>query len=459
MAEALITAGLSAMLSIIMLLLLLPSFNTLVEKQLELRLFDPTHLFSLFGITLVCGFLAGWYPALFLSSFRPVQVLKGLPRKQGGASLIRRGLVIIQFTVSIIFIISTIIVYQQVQHARGRDVGYAKENLVNISVSGEMIKEFNPIKQDLIASGHIENVALTNSNMLSSGNNGAGLSWQGGTNTEDVLVRFRYVSPGFFETMGLTIIGGHGFNENVVADSTNILITESLAALMGEGSAVGKTVTRNNTEYNVVGVVNDYLYGDMYGNARSGPVMFYNRPDFGNTMYVKLRQEASVSEAMSSIFKVMKQYNPAFPLDYRFENDMFNARFRNEELIGDLSKIFAILAIVISCLGLFGLSAFTTEQRKKEIGVRKVLGASISGIVRMLSKDIMRLVGAALLIAAPLSWWLMHRWLEKFPYRIEIDWRVFALAGLTAIFIALLTISYQSIRSATANPVKSLRTE
>jgi ABC-type antimicrobial peptide transport system permease subunit len=228
---------------------------------------------------------------------------------------------------------------------------------------------------------------------------------------------------------------------------------------MGEGSAVGKTVTRNNTAYNVIGVVNDYLYGDMYGNGRSGPVMFYNHPDFGNTLYVKLKQEASISGAISSITKVMKQYNPAFPLDYRFENDMFNARFKNEELIGDLSKIFSILAIAISCLGLFGLSAFTAEQRKKEIGVRKVLGASISGIVRLLSKDIMRLVLAALLVAVPLSWWVMHRWLEKFPYRIAIDWWVFALAGLTAIFIALLTISFQSIRSATANPVNSLRSE
>jgi predicted permease len=459
MAEAFITASLSAVLSIVMLLLLLPSFNTLVEKQLELRLYDINHLLSLIGITLVCGFLAGWYPALYLSSFRPVQVLKGLQRKQGHAALIRKGLVITQFSVSIIFIISTVIVYQQVQYARGRDLGYAKEQLVSIAVNGDIIKEFNPIKQDMIASGHIENVALSNSNMLSGGNNGAGLSWQGGSETEDILVRFRYVSPGFFETMGLTIIEGHGFNENKVADSTNILITESFAKLMGEGSAVGKTVTRNKTEYDIVGVVNDYIYGDVYGNDRSGPVMFYNHPEFGNTLYVKLKQEASVSEAISTIVKVMKQYNPAFPLDYRFENDIFNASFRNEELIGDLSKIFSILAIVISCLGLFGLSAFTAEQRTKEIGIRKVLGASISGIVQLLSNEIIRLLLVALVIAVPVSWWAMHLWLEKFTYRIAIDWRVFVVAGLAATFIALLTISYQSIRSAIANPVKSLRTE
>ena len=459
MAEALITACLSAIMSVVMMILLLPFFNTLVEKQLELRFYDGIHLFSLFGITLICGILAGWYPALYLSSFRPIHILKGIQVKYGSAAVIRKGLVIAQFAVSIIFIISTIIVYQQVQHARERDLGYGKEHLINIAVSGEMIKEFNPIKRDMIASGRVENVALTNSTMLSSGNNGAGLSWPGGTKTEDVLVRFRYVSPSFFETMGLKIRDGHGFNENRVADSTNILITESFAKLLGPGSAVGKMITRNKTAYNVIGVVNDYLYGDMYGNGRSGPVMFYNHPEYANNLYVKLRPEASISEALVSIREVMKKYNPAFPLEYRFENDMFNARFKNEELIGDLSKIFSMLAIVISCLGLFGLSAFTAEQRKKEIGVRKVLGASISGIVQLLSKDIMRLVLLALLIAAPFSWWVMHRWLQKFAYRIDINWWVFAVAGLTAILIALLTISFQSVKAAVANPVKSLRTE
>ncbi len=459
MAEAMIMSGLSAVLSVILLSLLLPSFNTLVEKQLELKFYDASHLSSLLGITLVCGLLAGWYPALYLSSFSPIHGLKGVQRKNGSAAFIRKGLVITQFSVSIIFIISTIIIYQQVQHARVRDLGYAKENLINIPITGEMIKAFVPIKQEMIASGKVENVALTNSDMLSSGNNGSNISWEGGMNTEDVLVRFRYVSPGFFETVGVEIIEGHGFNENKSSDSTNILITKSFAELMGGGSALGKTVTRNNIAYNVVGVVNDYLFGDMYGNGNSGPVMFFNNPEYGNTMYVKLRRQSSITETLASIKDVMNEHNPAFPLEYRFENELFNARFKNEELIGDLSKIFSILAIVISCLGLFGLSAFTAEQRKKEIGVRKVLGASITGIVRLLSKDIMRLVLAALLIAVPISWWTMQRWLQRFAYRIEIDWSVFAIAGLIAIFIALLTISFQSIKAATVNPVNSLRTE
>lgn len=457
--EALIMASISALLSIVLLLLLLPSFNILVEKQIELRLWDSIHMLSLLAITLVCGLLAGWYPALYLSSFRPAQVLKGVRKKHGSATIIRKGLVITQFAVSIVFIISSIIVYQQVQYVRARNVGYEKGNLINISVNGNMIEKFNSIKDDMIASGTIEDIALTNTNMLSSGNNGAGLSWHGGMDTDDVLVRFRYVSPSFFNTVGLEIIEGHGFNENVSVDSTNILITQSFAELMGSGSAVGKTVMRNDINYNVIGVVNDYLYGDMYGNGKTGPVMFYNEPDFGNTLYVKLDPEESTTEALSSIEGILKEYNPGFPFDYRFENDMFNARFKTEVLVGELTKIFSLLAIIISCLGLLGLAAYTAEQRRKEIGVRKVLGSSIAGIVGLLSKDFMQLVVIAILIACPMAWWFMQNWLESYVYRISIDIWAFIIAGICAVGIALLTVSFQAFKAASINPVKSLRTE
>lgn len=459
MVEALILASISALLSIVLLLVLLPSFNTLVEKQIELRLFEPIHMVSLLGITLVCGLLAGWYPALYLSSFRPAQVLKGIGRSQGNANVIRKGLVVTQFIVSIVFIISSIIIYQQVQHVRARDVGYEKERLVNVSINGNMVDKFNPIKEDMIASGTVEDVALTNTHMLSSGNNGAGLSWQGGVDTDDVLVRFRYVSPNFISTVGLELIEGHGFNNDRAVDSTNIIITQSFADLMGDNSALGKTVMRNNTNYNVIGVVKDYLYGDMYGNTKTGPVMFYNYYDYANTMYIKIKPESSRPEALASIEKILKEYNPAFPFEYRFENDLFNSRFRNEELVGKLAKIFSILAIIVSCLGLFGLAAYTADQRKKEIGVRKVLGSSVSGIVKLLSKDFMGLVVIALFIAAPLAWWFMQNWLESFAYRINIDLWVFVVAGVVAIVIAFFTVSFQAIKAAMANPVKSLRTE
>ncbi len=457
--EALIIAGLASVLSVFAIMIALPFFNSLIEKELDFNFFEPLHLFSLLGITLLCGLLAGWYPSLYLSSFRPVQILKGVRRNQGGAALMRKGLVITQFTISVVFIISTIIVYQQIRHSKVRDLGYDKENLINMPVTGDMIKNFIPIKQALIASGQVEDVALINTLVLSSGDNGSGLTWQGGANTKDVLVRFRYISPGFFETVGLKVLEGHGFNENMAADSTNTIITQSFAKLMGKGSAVGKTINRHGSIYHVIGVVDDYRYGNMYSNEHPGPVMFFNHPDWARQLYIKARPDVSMAEIIPSVKKIMEKYNPAFPFEYRFEDDLFNNRFKGEELLGDLSRVFSVLAICIACLGLFGLAAFMAEQRKKEVGVRKVLGATALGIVQMLSTDYLKLVVVALAMAFPIAYWIMSNWLEKFAYRIDVGWTVFAMAGTIAIGIALCTVSFQAIRAANVNPVKSLRTE
>ncbi len=457
MAEALITATFAAAVSVLLLMVLLPQFNILIEKQLELRLFDATHILSLLGITLICGLLAGWYPAFYLSSCKPVEVLKGARSKQGSATMIRKGLVITQFTVSIVFIISTIIVYQQVNHVKSRDLGFEKENLIKLPVNGDVIKNFNPIQQDMIASGMIQNVGLTNSEVLSGGNNGWGFEWQGGTETEDVLISSRYISSGFFETTGMEIVEGRGFNDDIDNPNNNILVTETFAKLMGNETALGKTVRRDDDSYTVIGVVKDYLYGDMYGT--SDPVMFFNYHGDARFLYVKSEAGMAMNKTLAIMESVMHKHNPAFPFEYEFVDDAFNARFKSEKLIGNLSRIFALLAIIISCLGLFGLAAYTAEQRKKEIGVRKVLGSSVAGIVQLLSKDYMRLVLVALLIAGPLAWWGMQNWLESFAYRIEINLSVFVIAGIVAICIALLTVSFQSIKAAIANPVKSLRSE
>lgn len=454
MAEALITATLATIVSVLLVALLLPQFNILIEKQLELHLFNARHILSLVGITLICGLVAGWYPAFYLSSFKPVDVLKGGRSKKGSATLIRKGLVTTQFVISIVFIISTIIVYQQVQHVKGRDIGYDRENLIKIPVNGDIIKNFNPIQQDMIATGMIENIGLNNSEILSGGNNTSGLHWEGGIDTEDVLVSTRYISSNFLKTAGMEIVEGRGFSDNIASDSTNLLVTESFARLMGSGSAVGKKIEE---DYTVIGVVKDYLYGDMYGT--SDPVLFFNYHGQANYLYVKTTEGAAMSEILTAIEDVLKKHNPAFPFAYEFVDDAFNARFKSEQLIGNLSKIFALLAILISCLGLFGLSAFTAEQRRKEIGVRKVLGSSVSGIVQLLSKDFMKLVGMALLIASPIAWFMMRNWLQSFAYSIEIDLWVFAIAGITAVVIALLTVSFQALKAAMVNPIKSLKTE
>lgn len=456
-AEALITSAIGALVSVLLLMLLLPQFNILIEKQLELRPLDPTHLLPLLSITVICGLLAGWYPAFYLSSFKPVEVIKGFKAKEGSATLIRKGLVVTQFTVSIVFIIGTIIIYQQVQYVKSRDMGYERENLMQLPVNGDIIKNFIPIQKEMIASGTVENVALMNSNVLFGGNNRSGLEWEGGKNTEDVLVSQRYISTDFFDTAGMKIMEGRGFNDNFAVDSTNVLITQSFAKLMGQGSAIGKTIRSDEDTYTVIGVVRDYLYGDMYGT--SDPVMFYNNPKYTYNMYVKAKPGIAMTKTLTAMEEVLQKHNPAFPFEYEFVDDTFDSMFRSEKLIGSLSQIFALLAIIISCLGLFGLATYTAEQRGKEIGIRKVLGSSISGIVRLLTKDFMRLVFVSIVIAMPLAWWAMQNWLESFAYRIEINWWVFIIAGITAVSIALLTVSFQAIKAANTNPVKSLRTE
>ncbi|WP_028376741.1 ABC transporter permease [Leeuwenhoekiella sp. MAR_2009_132] len=455
--EALLTAILAAALSVVVLVLILPGFNALIDKQLTLGITVPSHIISLLAITAICGIVAGLYPAFYLSSFKPIDVLKGNRIQAKGAGFIRKGLVITQFVVSILFIISTIVVYQQVQHVKNRDLGLNKENLIEIPVNGTLIQNSVALQESLKASGMISSTGLSNSNILSAGNNGSGLKWQGGADTENVLVSYRYINDGYLSTAGIELVEGRGFSSVVAHDSTHTIITESFAKLMGTGSAIGKTIDRYGEIYTVIGVTKDYLYGDMYG--KSDPVMFYNYPPEAQYLYLKTNPKYTASEILSTVETTLKTYNPGYPFEYRFVDDDFNARFKSEQLVGNLSQIFALLAILISCLGLFGLSAYTAEQRRKEIGVRKVLGSSISGIVGLLSKDFIILVAIAIAIAVPLAWFIMHNWLQGFAYRISINLWVFVVAGLAAIGIALLTVSFQAIKAALANPVKSLRTE
>ncbi len=454
--EALILALIATLVSVVLLIILLPQFNLLIEKDLALGLGKSSHILILLAITLVCGVFAGLYPAFYLSSFKPVEVLKGLKVTQGSATFIRKGLVVGQFTISIVFIISTILVYQQIQHVKNRDLGYDKDQLISMNVNGNMVEKFSVIKQDLIKTGAVISASLSNSEILSGGNNGSGLEWTGGTNTEDVLISFRYVSSDFLETAGMTLAEGRGFNENRAKDSTSVLITESFAKLMGEGSAIGKKVTREDT-YTVIGVVKDYLYDDMYGS--SDPVLFHNYHGEARYVYLKTNPEITTSDMLTKVEAVMKKHNPAYPFQYTFVDETFNAKFKSEQLVGKLSQLFALLAILISCLGLFGLAAYTAEQRSKEIGVRKVLGASVSGIVKLLSKDFLKLVGISILIAIPIAWFAMRNWLQGYAYRIEINWWIFVIAGIVAIIIAMVTVSFQAIKAALTNPVDSLKTE
>ena len=471
--EAIFMSFLAAVVAVILMSILLPAFNTLVQKNLSLGLTNPQHFIALSLLTLLCGLVAGSYPSFYLSSFNPVFVLKGIKLKTGSASIIRKGLVITQFAVSIVLIISTIVIYQQIQHIKSRYLGYNKDNLVQIDAQGDIVKDFPAIKQDLMNTGFVKNVTLADHNTLGGGNNTTAISWQGKDPNSNIVISQRLVSQEFMSTTGMHIVEGRDFqpadeiefgDNHMPKDSNqnfNVLVTQSMEKLLGKGSAIGKTMQRpfNNGTFHlrVTGVVKDYVYGDMYG--QSAPVIFYDIPGAASLLYVKVTPKGDPENALAKISAVMKKDNPAYPFEYKFVDDQFNKMFLSEMLISKLSRVFAALAIIISCLGLFGLAAYTAERRTKEIGVRKVLGASVTGITALLSKDFLKLIAISCLVAFPVSWWAMNDWLKNYQYRIEISWWIFLAAGISAMVIALVTISFQSIKAAMANPVKSLRSE
>ncbi|MFT3947070.1 MAG: ABC transporter permease [Agriterribacter sp.] len=462
--ETMLMAVLSALFALIIMLLVLPVFNLLVQKNLAIGLSQPLHILSLCAITIICGLIAGSYPSLYLSSFNPVFVLKGLKIKTGNATFIRKGLVVLQFTISIILIVSTIVIYQQIQHVKNRSLGFNKNNLLQIDMNREMQKSYEVVRQDILQSGVVEDIAMANHNTLYDGNNTSGFTWEGKSADKQILISTRLVSPGYMKTTGMNILQGRDFvyTDSMRSRNMNVMITQSLEKLMGNGSAVGKTlhVGKDSNAYtaNVVGVVNDYMYGNMYG--KPDPVLFFCvKPEDATIVYARLKPGENVEASLKKIEAVLRKDNPGYPFTYHFVDDQFNQMFNNEQLISKLSRVFAMLAIVISCLGLFGLAAYTAERKIKEIGIRKVLGASVAGIAALLSKEFLQLVLVSCMVAFPVSWWMMHQWLQDYQYRIEINWWIFIAAGIAAIFIALVTISFQSIRAALANPVKSLRTE
>jgi len=458
--EAIFMAFIATIVATIIVVLVLPAFNTLVQKQLTPGFNNPYHIIGLLFITVACGLIAGSYPSLYLSSFNPVSVLKGIKLKDSGAAYIRKGLVVLQFTASIVLIISTIVVYQQIQHVKDRQLGFNKNNLLEMDLQGDMAKNFKPIQQELLNTGYISNVAVADHAIIYGGNNTSELTWASKPVGSKVLVSQRYVSPEFMETSGLKILEGRNLTLADTARPLRMVITQSMAKLMGAGSAIGKTFHRegDTTTATVIGVVNDYVYGNMYGHP--DPVMFWSvTPQNSTVMYVRLKSQNAYEKSLAAIQSVLKKYNPAYPFDYRFVDDQFNQMFLSEMLVSRLSRVFASLAIIISCLGLFGLAAYTAERRTKEIGIRKVLGASVPGLARLLSMEFLQLVILSCLVAFPIAYWAMHNWLKTYQYRIAINWWVFAIAGIAAIIIAVVTISFQSIKAAMMNPVKSLRSE
>ena len=457
--ESLLLSLLSVILALVLITLLLPYYNRLVEKDLILNIFTATHLLYLLTITLVTGLLAGSYPAFYLSSFNPVSVLKNLQIKGGAiAGWVRQGLVVVQFTASIILIIGTVAIYQQVQHVKNRELGYNKNDLIYINLQGNQADHFTSLYKDLHQTGVVENAALSDYPILQIWNNTDNYSWQGKDPSKNPLVTWENVSPQFIETMGIQLVSGRNFYSDAALDSNSVIINEALAKQMGKEGRIGGIIRDGGKRpYQVAGIVKDFLYNDMY--ASGAPLLLYNHPAGTACLSIRVKSNAKLQQALQKIGAVMKADSPAYPFDYLFIDDDFTQMFKTETLTGKLAGVFAALAIFISCLGLFGLAAYTAERRIKEIGIRKVLGASVFGLAGLLSVEFLKLVLLSCLLAFAAAFWWVNQWLQNYAYRITVHWSVFVAAGVGALLIALATVSFQAIKSALANPVKSLRSE
>ncbi len=467
LAESLILSFMSVVLAVGLVCLALPLFNDLVGKQLSFDPLAPVHLAGLLTIGIGCGLLSGSYPAFYLSSFNPVVVLKGMKiHTRGSAGFIRKGLVTLQFVVSVTLIICTVIIYQQVQYLKDRDLGIDKQNLLYLDVQGKMAEHFDAIRDHLLATGVVDQVALSFSPPLSmwSGTDNQHLIWPGDDLNSKEFINQETATPGYVATLGLKIKEGRDFHPDANTDSNSILINENLATLMGKAGKAGNRVIyfdgQNRTPVTIVGIVNNFVFNNMYGN--SAPVFISCNPQYISSRHsidMRLKPGTHPSDAIAKISAVIKADNPGYPVEVKFADNEYNRRFADETRVGKLSSLFAGLAISISCLGLFGLAAYTAEQRKKELGIRKVLGASASGLAGLLSQEFVQLVLLSCLIAFPLAWWAMGNWLSGYAYRTAIHWWVFAAVGLSALSIALLTVSFQALKAALANPVKTLRAE
>lgn len=440
--------------------LALPAFNALVEKQLSIPFTDRYFWMMASGFMFLLGLSSGSYPALFLSSFKPIKVLKGIAQGGSGAALPRQILVVFQYTVSISLMIATVIILQQIQYAKERPVGYERNGLISFRMN-----QFNgrneAFREDLLKTGLLSEVAQATSPATDIWSNTSGFYWEGKAPEFKDNFSLIAISPSYGKTMGWEVIEGRDFSTDFVSDSSAVILNESAITYMRLKDPVGKTIrwkdeTFNDTEYRVIGVVKDMVMQSPYDPVHQ--TIYFMQPA-ANFLLAKIKPGVDVREALLAVQGVFKQHAPEEAFEYTFVEDEYAQKFVAEEQTGKLAAVFTALTFLISCLGIFGLASFATEQRRKEIGIRKVLGAGLAQITRLLSANFIKLVLIAVLIASPIAWWAMNRWLEDFTYRIEAAWWVFAAIGLLTVGVAFLTISFQTIKAALANPVDALRNE
>lgn len=456
--ESLLFAVLAFVFSFLLVLLALPFFNQVADKAMVILWRNPLFWIMSAGFTLFTGFIAGSYPAFYLTSFQPVKVLKGTFKAGRLAAIPRKVLVVVQFTVSVVLIIGTIIIFKQIQFAKNRPVGYSREGLIHIEmITDDLHDHYNALKTELMESGAIADIAESSSPATEINNSRDDVSWKGKDPSMTVDFANIRVTTEFGKTMGWQFVDGRDFSSAFRTDSTAVILNEAAVKYMGLKNPVGETIRVGKRALNVIGVTKDMVMQSPYIPVKQ--TLFYITGDGFGYINIRINPDKSVHDALATIESICKTYSPSVPFSYKFVDDEYAKKFSNEERIGKLASLFSILAIFISCLGLFGMASFMAEQRVKEIGVRKVLGASVFSLWGLLSKDFIILIIIALFIAIPVAYYAMNNWLLHYQYHSDMPWWIFAAVGAGAILIALLTVSYQSIHAALMNPVKSLRSE
>ncbi|MDN3581528.1 ABC transporter permease [Mucilaginibacter flavus] len=455
--ESMIVTVFAFLLSLVLVQLILPWFNQVADKTISVLWFNPWFWIIGIGFSIFTGIIAGSYPAFYLSSFQPVKVLKGTFKAGKLAALPRKILVVLQFTVSVTLIIGTIIVFRQVQFTKNRPVGYERTGLIQIDMrTDEIHKHFEAVRNDLQQSGAIVDMAESDSPLTDVYSDNSGFKWR----DKDPALQDDFgtigVSPEFGKTAQWKVVDGRDFSKDNMADSSGMILNEAAVKFMRLKHPVGEMVEWYK-KFQVIGVVKDMVMSSPYEPIQ--PSVFYLNKGTGGMVDIRINPKMSAHETLAKIEAAWKQYAPGSPFEYKFTDDQYAQKFANEERIGKLAGFFTLLAIFISCMGLFGMASFMAEQRTKEIGVRKVLGASVFGLWRLMSVDFVVLVSIALLIAIPTAYYFMHGWLQDYKYRAELSWWIFGATAVGAISITLLTVSYQSIKAALMNPVKSLRSE
>jgi putative ABC transport system permease protein len=454
--ESMILTIAAFLLSIVAVYLIMPAFNLLVNKQLAISFSDPVFWSGACIIVIFTGVVAGSYPALYLSSFKPVKVLKGTIAIGKSAVLPRHILVISQFVTSILLISATIIVYQQIQHVKNRDIGYNPNNLIMVPSTGSTDKSFAAIKQDLLSSGLVASVTRTMSPITDIWWRTKSPTWPGMPATSSVIFTGQQADVDYTKTMGIKMLQGHDFTGQSV-DSSNMLINKAALDAMHIKNPIGMQLNYNNKNFTVIGVTDNVVMTSPYNPV--DPMMVYYEANNSSYISIRLKDGVAPQKAIGLLSVIYSKYSPQDIFDYQFVDQEFGKKFADEELISHLTNIFAGLAIFICCIGLAGLASFTIEKRFREIGIRKVLGATVKQLLMLVSKEFLMLVFIAFVIAVPLTWWLMYNWLQKYTYHIDISIWLFAAVGAMILLLTMLIVSVNTISTAMANPVKSLRSE